>query len=624
MFSFVAGMVALFGVRPVKAERNVQTLLGKNVTTGATLPDGIGIVDKRKGTLVTATESGTTFSFGDTFVGTFETDFRVYSDVSHDGKVDIINNVNHIKNSLYTNKYADFDELVFTFTDADDVNNSFEIVIRSGSGDCEFLPNLSVRYEGEEYGIYYDPYFATMISGSQNATKLRNGQGFYTQLTGSSFSNLTYRSYSDISAPDSTVMGFDANNMTVYTYIYIQDVKQKVTVLDLASGFNDYRYTPVLEGFEKYTISMTCNKIKTDKAAKVLFYSINGQSLSTNDYVVDSTAPALGVKTPAVVGCNKEVKVAVGVYDVVDGYSAFNGEAIAQLKGKSIPVTLQDGYVSCTPSEEGILKLELSVADKAGNITTENREIIVVDSPFVFGYDTDITSTGTYGVGETLDYSFFNLSASYFDSDHGMFYVLSKDGTAIDGNEPKSLSTLSYQFTEEGEYTLTLSAEGYDGTLDFTYYVLNDVAGVTLSERLSESVSQNGKLTLPVATITKNGVSKTATLSILSPSGKKYSAEGFIYAEETGVYTLTYAADFDGETYSREYKVSSVRTDAFFTGNGFTETKNVTTNYFDGVSGVELSPLSDKTTVTATYSQIVDLNNFSDLTETSDLCRKSA
>ena len=109
----------------------------------------------------------------------------------------------------------------------------------------------------------------------------------------------------------------------------------------------------------------------------------------------------------------------------------------------------------------------------------------------------------------------------------------------------------------------------------------------------------------------RNGEIKNASLTICSPLGEKYTAKDFTYLDETGVYTLTYSAEFAGKTYSKEYKVSSIRTDKYFEGTGITETLNVMTNYYDGVTGVELKPTADKKTVTARYGQIVDLNDFS-------------
>ena len=187
-----------------------------------------------------------------------------------------------------------------------------------------------------------------------------------------------------------------------------------------------------------------------------------------------------------------------------------------------------------------------------------------------------------------------------------------ENGTEIDGNVLVPLNQLNYTFTEEGQYKLSVRAKGFEGTIDFNYYISNDVAGFTLSEKLPKQVYQKGILSIPTATVTKNGEAKTASLLICAPSGAKYSAEDFTYLTETGVYTLTYSAEFAGKKYIREYKVSSIRTDDCFVGDGITETLNVTFNAYDGITGVELKPAVEKKTVTATFCQTVDLNNFSD------------
>lgn len=604
---------ASIGLSPVKAERSVKSICGKNITLSASLPENLGLGDKRKGALFTATESGTTFTLGDVFVGTFETDFRVYSDESHDGNIEKQRNIGDIKSSVYSNKYTDLDELIFTVQDAEKNDNKFDIVIRSGSGDCELLPNLSVLYGGEEFGIYYDPYLNSTISGSRNATKIRNGQGFYTQLTGSSFCNLTYKTYSTpFTKPDSTILGFDAETMTVYTYIYREQktTREKVTVLDLSSGFNDFRITPVADGFEKYTVSLTCNKIKPNKTAKVLMYSINGQTLENNEFAKDNAAPNVYFKVPVVIGTGIEFKMPVTVYDVVDGMGNFDGDVFITLGKKELPVTVKDGYIAFTPDKEGVAELELNVSDKAGNTKTEKRVIIVLDSPFGFGYETDIPLTGSYGVGETLTCSSFSLSPDYYEADYALFYTLRKDGTIVSGHESKPLRGLLYKFAEEGEYKLSVEAENYSGTVDFTYYVSKEIAGFTLSDDIQKQAYQNGRLDLPTAEVTRNDEKKAAELLICAPSGKKYSAENFTYLDETGVYTLTYSADFSGKTYSRDYKVNSIRTSNYFDGAGVTETLNVSSNFYDGISGVELKP-AEGGTVTATYGQVVDLNCFS-------------
>ncbi|MBE5752062.1 MAG: hypothetical protein E7357_06575, partial [Clostridiales bacterium] len=129
------------------AEENTTNLFysdGVAFTTRAQVPQDAYTGDKRYGLKLTADNDGERATLSTPVTGKFEMDFAVYSENDYDGDA---------ASPIYSNDYADLQELAFTFTDKNNAENSFEVVFAPGyAGNC-VTPTARVRARGREAGI---------------------------------------------------------------------------------------------------------------------------------------------------------------------------------------------------------------------------------------------------------------------------------------------------------------------------------------------------------------------------------------------------------------------------------------------------------------------------------------
>ena len=533
-FTFLLCVFALlFSVgKPLSAAGEDLFEEENGISMDAALPESAGTDDPRKGVLLTAAASGTKFTFSDTFAGRFVLDFRAFSEETYNSPINSGNS--------YVNNYADFEEMMITFTDKNDETNRFSIVIAAGSAENYVTPNVSVAYGDAKAGIYYDENVQNSVNnwttwGGRSQTKAKNALGYYTYLPGSSLCNKAYYGY-QFAAPESTVLAFDPATMQVSAYAYdAERVWGERLILDLDAGLNDHLETPVLKGFAQYGVEISLNAVKEGKTAKVLLYSLNGQSLDGAEFS-DDAAPNLyaDLKGVAEKGARFDLFPAY-IYDVIDGVSAFSGSIVADIDGYEQTVLSENGMPYLVPDRSGNLTVRFKAGDAAGNRAELVKQVAVKDGIFEIGCEIKTLPSGTYGTGER-----FYLNEIAFDEEYRnvlspLVTLSDGPGKAVGGiDEIPFTEPVEYVFETAGEYVLTISAAGFADTLVYEYTVTDAEVAFVFSEEFAENYAQGDRLTLPAVTAGKDGKEVAAALTVTAPSGESFSVKDFLYLTEYG------------------------------------------------------------------------------------------
>lgn len=601
--------VALFVQKPVSASEQSLFTESDGVKTDAELPENTQIDDERKGVLISSAKSGKTFTFADTFTGKFSLDFRAFSDTVYDNP--------NISGSKYVNNYTDFEEIKITVTDKNDAENVFSIVIGAGSYENFVTPNARVEYGGTEAGIYYDQNIQNSVNGwatwgGKNQTKVKNGMGLYTYLTGSSFCNKAYYGYT-FASPDSTTILFDPETMQVSTYAYdVEKVLGERLILDLDAGLNDSFATPVIKGFSQYSVSITLNEIKDGQTANVLLYSLNGQALSGAEFT-DDTAPNIYADLNGIAEKGSRFDLMpVYVYDVIDGASDFNGSIVCDIDGYEQEVKIDNGVSYVVPDRSGTLTVRYKTGDAAGNRAEWIKSLFVEDGIFDIKHEIDVLPSGEYGTGERIYLDGISFASEYADELRFCVTLMDETGAVVGGIDETPLTyPIEYTFEKAGKFYLTITAEGFCDKLVYEYSVTDSAVAFVLSKNFADSYKQGERLDLPVVTVSSGGKKAEAKLTVRTPSGNNISVSDFVYLTEYGKYTLTYGASLDGKVYEKSYDIFVGQTENDFISDTVTESKNSVSAYFDDVTGTLLKP---KTTAgeSVTYNRTVDLSTFDD------------
>ena len=100
--------------------------------------------DDRTGILLTAQQSGANIDFVSAISGAFEMDFRVFSQTSPSEE--------ELENKMFY-PTSDLQSMSIIFTDANDENNTFSIVIESSTA-LGAIPTAHVEVQGKSLGIF--------------------------------------------------------------------------------------------------------------------------------------------------------------------------------------------------------------------------------------------------------------------------------------------------------------------------------------------------------------------------------------------------------------------------------------------------------------------------------------
>src|SRR5690554_2281060 len=176
---------------------------------GTTIPRDFDL--ELKGVKLSSDKSGSKISLKPTFSGSFEITFRVYSEVTHDDKAGNEWNSNVREMSEQT----ELRELSLIFKPKSDQPN-FKVDIRSGEWWNTVTPAARVTFGKSSFGYHY-----LNDSTTPNDTGLKNGDGYFTRIGGTSFINMTRRGNKLTSSESMPVtVGYNAQTMEIYVLHY--------------------------------------------------------------------------------------------------------------------------------------------------------------------------------------------------------------------------------------------------------------------------------------------------------------------------------------------------------------------------------------------------------------------
>ena len=573
----------------------------------------------KNGVLLTSNVSGSSVDILKTIKGNFEAEFRVYSDVHFYDESGKDWNSNVVK----INPYCDLEELSIIFTDNN--GQSFEVIITGGEKYNTITPAAHVKVMDAEFGYHYSND-ATVPS----ETALKNSGGYYTRIGGTTFSNVTRRGNVNTTDSAPITIGFNAETMEVYCYHYgitknySEAQKQYRVIADLDSeDFGLYQF----ENFDDYKVSFSFNKIASGKTAKMLVYSINGQSLS-GEKLTDSIGPntIANFKTNSVAGMNYKLPAPV-TFDLLE--EGTNFKTLVNIKdkdGKEVKLYAPDGTVISNKQYVKGCYINSSVE---GNITIsytsyDSQELAGKTATYsIYNYSSVPKTTFDYdgleqnyelaskGAGDIL-YIYPCKVSSPLYLEKGLQYAnvsLYKDGNIVGDFDGKVIDEIEKVTLENGSYKLVYFVEGfYNEDYSYEFVVSNNTPYVTFSSELSDKYIYGSKIEIPTATYTLNGTSKRGTAVLYDPDGKQVNISDGALLEKIGVYKLTYMVRLD-KVYSFDYYFTS-----FHSANGlFTDKKGISAEYGNTgdlfkneINGIVIS--STKNDLEIKYNKVIDLS----------------
>lgn len=551
--------------------------------------------ETRTGLLIESSSAGSGFAFTDEFSGTFETDFRVFTDETYEE--------GSYSGANFLPTYG-VTELTFTFTDAADADNTFDVVFENDS-DLRALPQVYVRAGGRSAGIYYrarmqwnnsadadygDGYhFYGEYNIANNETKLANGDGMYTYILDSTFANLAWYKDGLVKTSDSVLFGFDAQDMSVY----VRSRDAKITVWDFSELFNDgATIGATLSGFENYTVSVAFTGVNEAEGAKMAIYSLCGEDLSGSDFS-GAGAPSIKAEAPAYLLLNERVAVPVPyAFDLADKTIAAENVSVS-VTGPSGEVAvsgLNGGKYAAganfTPAEAGQYTVNYSVTDSnnvSGSVSfTVNAYLSVPQTDFGFDFDfTDLTA----GVGSTLTFEMPSVSNSLISV--SVNAALYQGDTLVEEFEGE---TFSYTFAAAGEYTLTYTVPETGETRSAKITVSESEPLFTFAGTQASYYNVGDAVEIVSATASLNGTSAACSAVVEFPDGTRYTNDYFI-ASQAGVYRIIYSAAIGGATYRTERSfIAAMDASSMFEiiSNAQIET-GAASNYADDAFGVKVT-----------------------------------
>lgn len=512
--------------------------------------------DERKGLFLSASESGSGIAFTDEFSGTFEADFRIFTELTY--------NPEEYASSGFHPQYG-VNRLTFTFTDKADASNTFRVVFENDS-DFRALPQVYVEKDGVKAGIFYRCRMAWNNDGNQepdgqpgspyyryheynkanNETKLANNGGVYTYILDSTFGNLAW--FNDTLQPesDSVVFGFDANEMRVY----VRSRGTNITVWDFSESVNDGKnFGETLTGFNEYTVSATFDEV-TDLGAEMLLYAVNGESLG-GSALTDEKGPTLKAETPAFVMTGEKVALPLPyIFDMNDKKIAAETAdvTVTDPMGTVVYSGKYAAGASFTADAEGVYTVAYTVKDAAEH--TANASVTIRAYGSIPGTEFEFVNQPrdcVAGTGNTLRFEMPQVSNALIPVT--VVAKIVRDGET--DFETAEAGSFSYTFAEAGAYTLTYLVPETEETISVRIDVTDDEPVFVFDGEQAQAVSLNDRVELVPATATIGGVTAPCSSVVEFPDGSKYSNTYFV-ASQAGIYRVHYYATVNGVQYSTE------------------------------------------------------------------------
>lgn len=520
--------------------------------TNCRVPVDTGIDYARRGLKITAQKSGAYAALKTDVAGVFDFEFLPYSATPYGGS--------DFETAVYDNPYQDIRTMSFVFTDAADEEKSFTLRLEGGAAGNNVTVNASVLYGGTRAGVYY--YRDNEAYGSTSGS---NSTGVYTFLYGTSFGNVAAGAgaYSASNVRPLRIV-FDPDDMRVYGYNYGYGVSldEKRLIWDFSASENDGRDVGfTLDGFDRYSVKMVFDDIKSGTEPSVVAYSINGFGLSAS--VLDNPGPSCYVKTlPAVKRGGTLAIPAPLCYDPIDGTVEYSGK-VKLTAPSGDPVTLSgtadgDGFyefrsdMAAALDEVGDYELTYKAKNAAGKfgrvfttaVKCEGRSAAVLKlsrggyaylgKGDTFTPDTGVFETDGKQVPATcavFDPDGEEMSAPYTFDKYGRYVVRY---IATDNEENYTAET--YAYCLDGNSAL------FTGGSNITVTPVTSELNTRLCGLKAESSINNGVITYTQPIKIKEKTANDTIISLMALP-KKYGAAAF------GQIAITLTDTTDAQNY---------------------------------------------------------------------------
>lgn len=527
---FLAAAVSVVTAGAVRMEKvtSADTLFQYDDNVRAqrnyTIPVGTGAIsDSRSGLKISASSQGG-FETSSAMAGDFGLDFKVFSN---------------------TTGVNDIDLLTFTFTD-DETGESFKVyydMVRDASFEQKGIGKAFVTFPNgyTKYGAY-------------EGDKLLDYQwgGVYV----ASFNNLKSEDRNEYTAAQGLKF------LPSEKKVFVSDVLgNDVLLVDLDDPKSCERAnaSPVT-GFEKYSVRTEFSSLRAhvgekDTASMVL-YSLNGQSLS-GEKLKNTAAPSVSVRfdVQAVEGYKYLLPTPVQ-YDVLDGFTPFDGKMRVFSEGEEIAV--ENGYVQ--EPRFGKYRLTLyGMTDSDGLVADEKtfefsvrlnhpgHEITVFES----------LSDYTVGVGSELYLPPFASESKvglYGESPVSRRIVVERQGEIVYESNATEKAVF-YRAETSGIYTVRLISEDAVGHVaENSFQVTVENSAPVFDVGAFNGVYKLGaSFVAPKTNVSVNGVPVSPVCRLYSPFGKETDT-----LDVAGDYTYKVSYTVNGKEYSvqRGFRVS--------------------------------------------------------------------
>lgn len=182
-------------------------------------------------------------------------------------------------------------------------------------------------------------------------------------------------------------------------------------------------------------------------------------------------------------------------------------------------------------------------------------------------------------------------------------WSMTKDGEEISSGDYEP--GLYVDLTGAGTYVLTIKGVDATNALEYEITAQDSVESFISDTMVPLNTSLTQSFVTPAAEFVVNGERKSADISLLMANGDAYEYDGNA-APETGLMTVQYSADFNGQLISKDFDVVVFDdTLGFYGEDGTFYPSFVTPLSKYSVSGCELNGSSDEK---YTFSQILDLS----------------
>lgn len=366
-------------------------------------------------------------------------------------------------------------------------------------------------------------------------------------------------------------------------------------------------------GFENYSVSVAVSGVEKNKTAKVLVYSLNGQSLAGETFT-NEVGAVLAQKpkfSNGVLGEEYKIEYAnLKTTDVIDGEkSEFSGTITAETPSGD-KTDLTGGKF--TPQEVGKYKLHFRAKDTSGIY----GEVKTYEF-FVYGYHPEALinlafpiDNALIGKGAKVVIPSATATSELTLGDESMevFCKLYLGETEIKSFDARLVS--EYTFTENGAYKIvyqTTDALGKSFVESYNLTVSDGTPIITLDGVFNSVAVLNSTVKIPSA-ISSNG--NAVSLAVYYPDGRSVSSP-CIKADVYGTYTVKYTVQTaDGYySYNRYFNVERTTESLWVNVKGTEIAGNVASPEYSAaeLNGVMITASRENATVN--FANPIDLSD---------------